>query len=345
MDVLILGGTGVISTSVVRLCVEKGYNVTCVNRGKSKNDNADLSITVFHCRVTNEPAMRGFLEGKFFDVAVDFLCYSAETLKLHMDYLRGHVKQLVLISTDSVYKVKKEDGIYSEDDERGNPIWKYSTGKIACEDFIKENHKEYGMEYTIVRPALTFGNTRIPYGLMPKEGYHYFLVERIKHNKSIPIWNGGQNISTIIRSEDFAKLFVPLLGNEKAYSEVFNVCGDEFVSNMDILKAVSDYAGKLINTVDVSVEEITNVFKDRVGEFAVDRAYDHKVMNTKVKTLTGVSLTMTVEEGLRQTLSYYENNDYCSGIDYFFDGQLDRLINETSEVTKKQRFVNYWGGS
>lgn len=346
MEILILGGTGVISTAVVKLCVERGYSVTLVNRGRRKNDNAGLGITVYNCNVSNGAAMRQLLEGKKYDAVVDFLCYSADALKVHLDALKGKTKQYVLISTDSVYKVKENGDVYTEEDELGNPIWKYSTGKVECEEFIKRNHADFGMEYTIVRPAVTFGNTRIPYGLMPKEGYHYFLIDRINNGKYIPIWNDGKNISTIMRSEDFARFFVPLLGNNKAYSETFNVSGDEYASNADVLKWVSEYSGKPVKTVNVSVNEITHVFKDRVGEFAVDRAFDHRVMNAKVKALSGASCTLTIKEGIGKSIAYYEQNDFCSGTDYFFEGQLDRIINDSKKVKEKQRFVNYrpWGG-
>ena len=341
MNVLILGGTGVISTSVVKHCIEKGYKVSCVNRGRRKNDNSSLDVTIYNCDVSDSQTLRILLAGKKYDSVVDFLCYSAETLQSHMKTLKGLVKQYVLISTDSVYKVKKDGDTYQENDELGNPIWQYSTGKVACENFIKEHHEEYGMAYTIVRPAVTFGNTRIPYGLMPKEGFHYFLIDRIRTGKYIPVWNKGNNISTIIRSEDFARFFVPLLGNEQAYSQTFNVSGDEYVTNAEVLQWVSDYVGQEVKTLDVSVKSITNVFKDKVGEFAVDRAYDHKVSNAKIKYLTGFSCSMTVREGIEKSISYYEKNNYCSGIDYFFDGQLDRVINDSKMAAERQRFVNY----
>ena len=341
MNVLILGGTGVISTSVVKLCVENGYKVSCVNRGRRKNDNSSLDVTVYNCNVSDGETLRDMLAGNMYDAVVDFLCYSAEALQSHMKTLKGLVRQYVLISTDSVYKVKKDGDTYQENDELGNSIWRYSTGKVACEEFIKEHHEEYGMKYTIVRPAVTFGNTRIPYGLMPKEGYHYYLIDRIRSGKYIPVWNEGKNISTIIRSEDFARFFVPLLGNEQAYSQTFNVSGDEYVTNSDVLRWVSDYVGKDVKTVDVSVESITKVFKDKIGEFAVDRAYDHKVSNAKIKSLTGISCSMTVREGIEKSIFYYEENNYCSGIDYFFDGQLDRLINDSKKADAKQKFINY----
>lgn len=343
MEILVLGGTGVISTSVVRLCAEKGYHVTCVNRGRRKNENKDINVDVFYSNVSDEDSMSAFLKGKTFDVVIDFLCYTKGSVQGHLRYLTGHIKQYVLISTDSVYKVKQEGAIYSEDDERGNPIWQYSTGKIACEDYVKEFCPANGIEYTIVRPAVTFGDTRIPYGLMPKEGFHYYLVDRMKHGKYIPTWNNGSNVSTLIRSEDFAKLFVPILGNKEAYSEVFNVCGDEYVSNADVLQVISDYVGTPVKTVDIGVQEITRVFRDKVGEFAVDRAYDHKVKNDKIKAFSGTTISIGVKNGIEKSIAYYEQNHYCSGVDYFFEGQIDKVINDSQKVKEKQKFVNYRG--
>ena len=37
MNILIIGGTGILSTAVVNSCVEKGYSVTMINRGNRSN--------------------------------------------------------------------------------------------------------------------------------------------------------------------------------------------------------------------------------------------------------------------------------------------------------------------
>ena len=345
MKILVLGGTGVISTAVVKLCNEKGLDVTCINRGNKTDENEKLGITVFKCDLNNKEGISAYLNDKQYDVVLDFLCYREKNIADHLDLLKKKVGQYILISTDSVYKVKDDGSYYIEGDELGNPIWSYSVGKIECENYLVSFCEKNKINWTIVRPAITFGNTRIPYGLMPDVGFHYFLVNRIKCGKYIPEWNHGNNVATMVRSEDFAKLFVPLIGNREAYGEIYNVCGDEYISNREILDYVSAYVGENVKTVNVEIDDILSLFKERVGEFAVDRAHDHKVSNAKIKKLSGEAPSISVKDGIAMTLAYYESNNYLRGIDYFFDGRIDRIINESKEVKEKQRFRNYQGGS
>ena len=75
-SLLIVGGTGVISFAVVNEAVKQGFNVTCINRGKSKNQMLPSEVQVitadYHDRVLIEKKLRN----KFFDAVIDVLCYT-----------------------------------------------------------------------------------------------------------------------------------------------------------------------------------------------------------------------------------------------------------------------------
>lgn len=53
--------------------------------------------------------------------------------------------------------------------------WSYSYNKSLCEDFIRKQ----GIKYTIIRPYVTYGKSRLPFQLIT-DGYQYTLIERIK---------------------------------------------------------------------------------------------------------------------------------------------------------------------
>lgn len=340
MRVLIVGGTGVISTAVVNEAVNQGVDVTCINRGNNHGVKPNSHVKTMHFDVRNRKVADEHLLGLHYDVVVDFICFNANQVKYSLDLFHDKCNQYVFISTDSVYKLQK-DGHYDENTPQSNPEWNYSYEKAECEEIVRSYCKENNLIYTIVRPSITYGNTRIPYGLMPQYGYHGTIIERIKAGKAIPTWNQGRNYQTVMRIEDFATGMIGLWGNEKAFNQDFGICG-EIVTWGDILDAMEKAIGVKIKRQDVSLEQIFEVFPERKGEFLIDRAEDHKVDNSKLKeAVTSFTIKYNLRSGIGKTVEYYKENNNLLGIDYRFDSKLDYLITLSTGRRDQTSFVKY----
>ncbi|MCQ2246600.1 MAG: NAD-dependent epimerase/dehydratase family protein [Bacteroidaceae bacterium] len=325
MKVLIVGGTGVISTAVVNEAVAQGVDLTCINRGNNHGNKLNPNVKVMHFDVRNRKVADDKLAGMFYDVVVDFICFNANQVRYSLELFQDKCKQYVFISTDSVYKLQK-DGHYDETTPQSNPEWNYSYEKAECEDIVRTFCKEHNLIYTIVRPSITYGNTRIPYGFMPPYGYHYTLIERIKAGKPIVTWNKGKNYQTVMRVEDFATGMVGLWGNPKAYNNDYGICGDA-VTWSEILDAIETKVGIKVKRVDVPVETIIKELPWRKGEFLVDRAEDHIVSNRKLREDVPLfAIKFDINKGVATTIDYYQENNMLLGIDYQFDGQMDRVL-------------------
>lgn len=338
MKALIVGGTGVISTAVVDEAVRQGVQITCINRGNNYGQAPNHNIETLHFDVRNREKAEKMLNGRSFDVIVDFVCFNADHIRYSLDLFHDKCTQYIFISTDSVYKIQK-DGRYNENCEQSNSEWDYSYQKAECEKIVIEYCKKVGLAYTIVRPSITYGNTRIPYGFMPSYGYHYTLIERILHDKPIITWNGGENVQTVMRVEDFASGMVGLWGNEKAFNEDFGICGEP-VTWSEILNTIEDCIGKQILRVDVPVSTIINYFPSRKGEFIVDRAKDHYVSNEKLKrAVPTFKLQYPLCKGVAETIRYYQEHNFIKGFDMAYDGQCDCLLNAVG--INNVKFINY----
>lgn len=340
MKVLIIGGTGIISSAVVDEAINKGWIVTCVNRGNNHGIKPNPKVETLHFDIRNRADAEHYLGKNKYDVVVDFICYNLEQTKYSLELFHGKCKQYVFISTDSVYQLQKS-GCYDESTPQSNPDWNYSYEKAECEKYIKKTCKKLGQIYTIVRPSITYGNTRIPYGLMPSYGYHGTFLERIKAGKPIPVWNNGNNFQTMMRVEDFASAMVCLWGNEKAYNQDFGICGD-IVQWSDVLDSIEIILNVKINRINVGLSSIYKVFPERKGEFIIDRASDHKVSNAKlISCIPSYKAKFNLVEGIRKTIDYYRNNNNILGIDYNFDAKLDKVIKLNDKKNKMCRFVCY----
>ncbi len=331
MNILIIGGTGVLSSAVTKEAIKQGINVTMINRGYRealilpeveliKSDKNDFKY------------IRTILNGRQFDAVMDYLCYSNEETERSYRFYSQYTKQYFFISSCAVYDTSLGK-VCRENSPKVRPVWPYSVNKWASEERLMELAKQVGTYYTIIRPCVTYGDTRIPYGISPKYGYHWTLIARIQNGKPIVRWNGGVNRTNMTRVEDFAVGVVGLIGNPKAYNEAFNVCGDERPSFNDVLNILSEIIGKEVITVDVTSEFYAQQVPNRAGEILGGRSIDAMMSNEKIKSAVPTfSQSYTIGEGIRKTYKAYLDNNYQHGIDWAFDGECDRVISKWCRI-------------
>ena len=175
MKILLIGGTGVLSSAVVSVALRKEMDVTIVTRGSKKAPEGVHSIV---CNKDNYDKLSELLQGKKYDAVIDFLCYHEDELVRSFQFYSKYTKQYFFISSCAVYDTRN-GGLLNEDSPKVLPIWWYSVEKWASEQKLMQMAEETECQYTVVRPAVTYGDTRIPYGVYPAYGYHWTLCARI----------------------------------------------------------------------------------------------------------------------------------------------------------------------
>ena len=345
-SLLVIGGTGVISYAVVLEAVKQGYNVTCINRGKTKSQTLPPEVEVLKSDYRDGERIAQLLNGRMYDAVLDVLCFHKEDIDYSMSLFKDHCKQYFFFSSAEAYnKPKYEDSVCNENAELVNPLWSYSINKAACEEELKRLAVKYNVKYTIVRPAITYGNTRIPYGVMPPYGYHGTIIQRLLHHKPIITWDGGKANAVIIRVEDFAFGFVGLIGNEKAYNQAFHISGDENHSWKEVIDIVARQLHVSPVYVDVSSTDLGNELPRLKEQIVGGRAISQYLDNTKIKdAVRGFKTKILLEEGIKMTIDYYQRNNYLYGIDWKFDGDMDRIAAKYDK-SYNPIFVDYLGNA
>lgn len=340
MKILIIGGTGVLSGAVLKEALTHlDFTVTCINRGTKNLPN---NVELIKADIKDKKNIVNLLNGRHFDCVLDFLCYNKSQLEYSFNLLYPYVDQYVFISTTCVYDTSIL-GIKNEDSPKVLKEWNYSKEKWECETFLMKEAIKKNIKYTIIRPAVTYDNTRIPYGIMPAYGYHWTLIGRILSGKPIITWNGGIARWNIMHVNDFAIGVVGLLGNKKAYNNVLNVCSDESYSWQEVLNIISEKLNCKINVINLTSNTYAELFPIRKGEI-IARSYDSISDNTKLKSIVPeFSSKLSLKQGISNTIDYYKKNNYLKGIDYKFDGIQDRIIKKMGY--KNVYFVDYLGNA
>ena len=347
MKVLLIGGTGVLSSAITKKFIDQGFEVTMVNRGNRKIPEG---VNVIKTDKNNFPYIEQCLQGQFYDAVIDFLCYTKDELEKSFRLYAHFTKQYFFISSCAVYD-GTIPGVKREDSPKGFKVWSYSVNKWASEQRLMELAKEIQCAYTVIRPAMTYDDTRIPYGISPQYGYHWTMCARALAGKPLIRWNGGVNHCNMMRVEDFADGVAGLIGNPKAYNEAFNVCGDEAPSFNDVLKCIEENISCKISVVDISSDFYAKELSERAGEIAA-RSVERFHSNEKMKNaVPAFRQTISLKDGVAKTIVAYKSKKYQKGIDWYFDADCDRIIKKWCDINgidskmMNLKFVDYLGNA
>jgi len=348
MNILIVGGTGVLSSAVTAEALKQGIAVTMINRGRRKIPEG---IELIKADMNDQSTIVSKLGERQFDAVLDFLCYTDSQTERSVKLYSNYTKQYFYISSCAVYDTATLNGqMADEESKKVLPIWKYSVDKWMSEQKLRALLHETDVKYTIIRPCVTYGDTRIPYGIMPPYGYHWTLCTRILAGKPIITWDGGNNRCNMTRVEDFAVGLVGLIGNPQAYNEAFNVCGDETPTFKEVLDVVGELLHKDVVTLDMSPDFYAKEYPSKKGEILGGRSIDTVNSNKKLKeAVPAFCQTLSLHEGIRKTIDAYKEQNYQKGIDWKYDANTDRIIKRWCKINRlnsKQYhlgFIDYLG--
>ena len=107
--ILIIGGTGILSTAVVDACISHGFEVTMMNRGNKMGDvNPNAKLIV--CDARDEEQVKQKTLGLCFDVVIDFIVFNKEQLERSLALFGHMTKQYIFISSAQAYNtsIQKE---------------------------------------------------------------------------------------------------------------------------------------------------------------------------------------------------------------------------------------------
>lgn len=280
-----------------------------------------------------------------FDVVIDFITYTESQLKNNLSIFSHKCKQYILISSIAVYK--KGERVFVEDE---TPLIdesrEYSINKVKAEQYLIQKAYECGFKYTIVRPAITYGDGSLPYGLpygsYPVHGNHRVIIERIMNGKPIILTQEGANsLQVFTHADDFAVGCVGLFGNESAYNEAFHIVSNKYYSWETILKTMGEILNRDAVIVNMPLHFITKEMsgfrKEEIygmmDNLSTPSTYDNSKIHRVVPEYTD---TISLGQGIRRTIDEYRRNNSLKTIDIVFDAQCDRMIYQFYKKDRKK---------
>ena len=316
MKFLVTGGAGFIGSNYMHYVVNKypqDYFVCldALTYAGNYNNIKDLenkeNYKFVHGDITDKEFVDKLFDEEKFDIVINFAAEShvdnsiknprlflmtniigTQTL---MDAARRHnVKRYHQVSTDEVYgdlPLDRPDLLFTEDTplHTSSP---YSSSKASADLLVMAYHRTYGLPVTISRCSNNYGPYQFPEKLIP------VVISKALNDEKIPVYGKGENVRDWIHVIDH-NIGVDLIVRNGKVGEVYNLGGHSERTNLEVVKTILNQLGKS--------EDLIEYVTDRPGHdlrYAID--------STKVERELGWKLSYTFEEGIKETINWYLNN-------------------------------------
>lgn len=346
MKVLLLGGTGVLSGPVYEQCAGRGYDTFVLNRGHRPIEGLKADHVLI-ADLRQKKQVEAALGDEEFDVVVDFLSYTPEQLKNTLEIFTGHMGQYVFISSATAYDIKANSAI-SENCALVTSGWSYAVNKAICEEMVSKAAHANGFQYTIIRPYVTYGDTRIPFALC-KRYQQWSVINRILSDKPILLWDDGKAGCPLTHTSDFSRGVVELLGNPKAYGQAYHITSDEVRNWNEVVSILGQILHKTPQIVYLPTTLLEKAFPEYGKELSGDKARSYTFNNEKIKMLIpAFKCSVSLEEGLEKTIANFQSRPDMRKVDVKWDANVDRVIARycrDAQVRAKLRYVRADGAN
>ena len=328
MKILMIGGTGTISSAITRQLAASDNELWLLNRGSRKNE-VPGNVKQIIADIDDEAEVLRQIGETQFDAVCEFIGFLPSQVERDIRLFKGRTKQYVYISSASAYNKPAANHVITEGTTLANPYWEYSRNKIACEELLLKEYRENGFPITIVRPSHTYCERAVPVSVHGLKG-SWQVLKRMMEGKPVLVHGDGSSLWTLTWNEDFAKGFIGLLGNPKAIGEPFQIMSDEQLTWNQIYECV----GKALN-VRPKLYHVASDFLaatspkewDFTGNLLGDKAATVVFDCSKLKrAVPGFQATTRFDEGVRRCVAYILAHPELQEEDPEFDAWCERII-------------------
>lgn len=257
-SVLLVGGSGFMGRHVSRALLAAGHQVTVLARHAHSGDGlpyltADRSDPV---------ALAHALEGRSFDLTVDFLAYDAVDVERLLKLPHAALGRYVMISTGQVYLIAhgaeppfREEMADAEVipappvESRDYGGWEYGVGKRRAEKTLLGLRGTHGMRALALRLPIVQGAGDGSLRL-------WAWLERMLDGGPVLVPDGGSRPVRHLWAGDVARAVVWLAEHDAPRLAFYNLAQPDILPLRDLLERIARAAGLTPTFVDASWEEL-----------------------------------------------------------------------------------------
>lgn len=332
MKVMVTGGSGFIGSAVCRhLLLDLGIEVVNVDKityAATEDATAMLrghpGYRFLKLDVCDREAMQNVMEAEAVDAVMHLAAESHvdrsidgpdafittnilgtfALLQAARAYLAGLSEEMRTrfrfhhVSTDEVFGALPLDGGLFSEDTRYAPSSPYSASKAASDHLVMAWHHTYGLPVVMSNCSNNYGPYQFPEKLIP------LMILNGLEGKPLPVYGTGENVRDWLHVEDHARALALILTRGRI-GQSYNVGGKNERSNLAVVQTIADLLDEARPLPTDTHRSLITFVGDRPGHdlrYAIDA--------TKAETELGWAPRYSFETGLRDTITWYLNNEH-----------------------------------
>jgi nucleoside-diphosphate-sugar epimerase len=314
VKILIVGGTGLISTGITRQLVARGDEVTIYTRGRR-----DIEIPAGVKRMVGDRDDSAAFESHMgqaglFDVVIDMICFTPQHAESAIRAFAGRTAQYIFCSTVDVYtKPAKRYPVRENAEREPSPSFSYAFNKAVCERLFEEAHARGNFALTMIRPAWTYGEGG---RILHTFGWDTYYLDRLRRGKPVIVHGDGTSFWVACHRDDVARGFVGAAGNEIAFGRAYHLTGKELLTWNAYTRTVAQALGAPTPRMVHIPTDLLGRVLPKSAEWCVENfSYNNIFDNTAARSDLGFACTIPFAEGARRVIGWlqakggFENSD------------------------------------
>lgn len=340
MNVLIIGGTGLISTAITRCLQEMGAAVTHYNRGRADSQLADAPATLHGDRqdfAAFEAQMAGV--GPF-DCVIDMVCFTPEEAESAVRAFRGRTDHFVFCSTVDVYTKRPPVLPITEETPREPlPSFPYAYRKAACERILEAAHERGDFPVTLIRPAYTYGEGR---GLLHTFRGGLYYLHRLRTGRPIVQHGDGLSLWTACHRDDVGRAFAVAAGNPATFGKAYHVTGEEWMTwdryHRDAAAVMHAPEPQLVH---IATDTLYAALPDDAEWCKENFQYNNIFDNAAARADLDFQYTIPWQEGVRRVVAWLDERELITGDDepVFYERLIDASRRLRERLASEMSFL------
>ncbi|MGB2710307.1 MAG: NAD-dependent epimerase/dehydratase family protein [Conexibacter sp.] len=269
LRVVVVGGTGNISTPLVHALAADGHEVTVFVRG-TRTRALPGGVRVLHGDRTDRAEFEALMRCERFDAAFDMVCFTPQDAESDLRAFDG-VRHLVHTSTISTFGGPLAE-VPANESTPLRPITPYGSDKARADEVLLDAHRRSGFPVTVLKPAHTWGPGLPVIRQLAVEDPHW--LGRLRAGKPLLIADDGLARWSVCHSEDAVQAYVGLLGRPSAFGETYVVTSPEPLTWIDYHQQIADALGATLRLVHAPADELLRLWPEGTELLAAGTRWD-----------------------------------------------------------------------
>lgn len=303
MKVLIIGGTGLISTATTRTLLARGADVTHFNRGKSQAEPLPGVKTIGGDRRDFAAFEAAMAEAGTWDCVIDMVGYAPEDAESVVRAFKGRVGHFIFCSTVDVYDQPVADLPIRENAPRAGRN-DYGKNKVVCEQVLERAAGRGAFSLSILRPAHTYNDRG---AILHALGSGTAWADRLRKNKPVIVHGDGNSLWTACHADDVGPAFAQAAGNPRTFDKAYNVAGEEWLTWNRMYEICAGALGAPAPHLAHVPTDFLAAAAPRFGAIVAQNFQFNNVFdNRTAQTDLGFRYTVPYAEGARRVMGYLD---------------------------------------